>query len=118
MHSDIRFTIAVFGESDALTADIQSCWSNFSVVLEGPYLIAAYLQYEWKFSAAIIDARYDAEVMLPLIDELEERAIPFVFFLPWDSEVSKPGPYILSKNDKDIKAMVSALIIQQPVGKH
>lgn len=113
MHSVKRLTIAIIGMTDTVTADIRMAWFNAQIGLEGPYS-ASFIESEGalKFSAAIIDVRYEADVMLRLTEQLDEKAIPYLFFVPEAVLDSEPGPFVLSKRSQDIENIVSALIAQ------
>jgi hypothetical protein len=108
-----RLTIVVIGAADTVTPEIGEAWSRARIGLEGPYPADAMENdHTFKFSAAIIDVRYEAEIMLRLTDQLEGKAIPYLFFVPWLVIDSEPGPFVLSERSEDIEEIVSALMAQ------
>jgi len=113
-----RLTIAVFGKSDTLTPAIKSAWSEASMVLQGPYAVTSVNDHDWHFSGAVIDARYGAELMLPLMADLDSRAIPYIFFVPPGSLGHHQGPFVLSDAKAEIRHIVSALAAQSRSSTH
>ncbi|MCZ4072024.1 hypothetical protein O3W47_02645 [Agrobacterium sp. LMR679] len=75
-----RLTIAIIGMTDTVTSEIRMAWFHAQIGLEGPYS-ASFIESEdaLKFAAAIIDVRYEADVMLRLTEQLDEEAIPYLF---------------------------------------
>lgn len=119
MQTSTQLTIAVFGENDTVTADILASWFHASVTLEGPFSAQTLsVDEEWNFAAAIIDVRYAPEIMLPLMEILEARSIPFVFFVPFYLVGTEAGPFVLSPKSTDIDGILSALAAQEPVTRH
>ena len=112
MPGNDRPTIAVFGDGDTVTSEIVTSWSEASIDLRGPYSATDSTEHEWLFSAAIIDVRYGPELMLPLMDKLEEMAIPYIFFVPVCAYGSEHGPFVLSGAGEDIRHIVTALSAQ------
>lgn len=108
-----RLPIMVIGAADTVTPEIAKAWSRAQVGLIGPYP-ADVLENDdtLLFSAAIIDVRYEAEIMLRLTDQLEEKAVPYLFFVPRPVFESEPGPFVLSARSEDIDNIVSALMAQ------
>ncbi len=108
-----RLTIAIIGTAETVTPEIRMAWFHAQIGLEGPYS-ASFIESEdaLKFSAAIIDVRYEAEVMLRLTDQFDEEAIPYLFFVPETVIDSEPGPFVLSGRFEDIENIVSALMAQ------
>lgn len=107
-----RLTIAVFGKSDTVTTEIVSSWSQVEIDLMGPYSAADNAGHNWNFVSAIIDVRYGPELMLPLMDELEAKAIPYIFFVPLCAVGSEEGPFVLSTAEEEIRHIVAALSAQ------
>jgi len=108
-----RLTIVVIGAADTVTPEIGEAWSRARIGLEGPYPADAIGNEDtFRFAAAIIDVRYEAEIMLRVTDELEGKAIPYLFFVPWLVVDSEPGPFVLSGRSEDIENIVSALMAQ------
>lgn len=114
-----RLTIAIIGMTDTVTPEITKAWSNARVGLEGPYT-ADHLEREdaLEFAAAIIDIRYEPDVILQLTERLEAEAIPYLFFVPATVIDSAPGPFILSERSEDIETIVSALVAQGGGTRH
>ena len=108
-----RLTIAIIGMANTVTSEIRMAWSDASIDLEGPYS-ASLIDSEaaLEFAAAIIDVRYEADVMLRLTEQLDGAAIPYLFFVPEAVIDSEPGPFVLSARSKDIENIVSALMVQ------
>ncbi|CAM3660738.1 hypothetical protein G6L26_025885 (plasmid) [Agrobacterium radiobacter] len=108
-----RLTIAVIGMTDTVTSEIRMAWFHAQIGLEGPYS-ASFIESKGalKFAAAIIDVRYEADVMLRLTDQLDGEAIPYLFFVPETVIDSEPGPFALSGRSEDIENIVSALMAQ------
>ncbi|MDQ1183989.1 hypothetical protein [Agrobacterium larrymoorei] len=112
MATDHRLTIAVFGESDTLTPAIRSAWSEASMVLQGPYSSTAVDEHDWHFGCAVIDVRYGPERMLLLMEALDSKAIPYIFFVPLCAVGHHQGPFVLSGAKDEIRHIVSALAAQ------
>lgn len=108
-----RLTIAVFGKSDAVTTEIVSSWSEIAIDLMGPYSATDGSGHDWNFASAIIDVRYGPELMLPLMDELEAKAIPYIFFVPLNAVGSEQGPFVLSTAREDMRHILTALAAQE-----
>lgn len=108
-----RLTIAIIGMTDTVTPEIRMAWFHAQIGLEGPYS-ASFIESEdaLKFAAAIIDVRYEADVMLRLTEQLDEEAIPYLFFVPDAVIDSERGPFVLSGRSEDIENIVSALMAQ------
>ncbi|UYZ10663.1 hypothetical protein CFBP5507_23905 [Agrobacterium salinitolerans] len=108
-----RLTIAIIGMTDTVTSEIRMAWFHAQIGLEGPYS-ASFIESEdaLKLAAAIIDVRYEADVMLRLTEQLDEEAIPYLFFVPETVIDSEPGPFVLSARSGDIENIVSALMAQ------
>ncbi|AYM65930.1 MULTISPECIES: hypothetical protein [Agrobacterium] len=108
-----RLTVAIIGMADTLTSQIRTAWCHAQIDLEGPYS-ASFIEREvvLKFVAAIIDVRYEADVMLRLTEQLDGEAIPYLFFVPETVIDSEPGPFVLSGRSEDIANIVSALTAQ------
>ncbi|WCK02384.1 hypothetical protein [Agrobacterium tumefaciens] len=108
-----RLTIAIIGMPDTVTSEIRMAWFHAQIGLEGPYS-ASFIESEGvlKFAAAIIDVRYQADVMLRLTEQLDGEAIPYLFFVPQTVIDSEPGPFVLSGRSDDIENIVSALMAQ------
>lgn len=119
MRTSTQLTIAVFGENDTVTADIVASWFRASVTLNGPFSARAQArEEEWNFTAAVIDVRYAPEIMLPLMEILEARSIPFVFFVPVHLVGIEAGPFVLSAKSTDIDGILMALAAQEPGTRH
>ena len=112
MGTNDRLTIAVFGESDTLTPAIRCAWSEASMVLQGPYSETSVDDHDWHFSCAVIDVRYGPESMLPLMEALDSKAIPYIFFVPLCAVGHHQGPFVLSGAKDEIRHIVSALEAQ------
>lgn len=112
MPGNDRPTIAVFGDGDTVTSEIAASWSEASIDLIGPYSVTDSPDHDWLFSGALIDVRYGPELMLPLMDKLEELAIPYIFFVPLCAIGSEQGPFVLSSVREDIRHIVTALSAQ------
>jgi len=108
-----RLTIAVFGKKDAVTTEIVSSWSEIAIDLVGPYTATDDNGHDWSFASAIIDVRYEPELMVPLMNELEAKAIPYIFFVPSCAAGSEQGPFVLSTESEDIWHIVAALSAQE-----
>ncbi|EPR23231.1 MULTISPECIES: hypothetical protein [Agrobacterium] len=108
-----RLTIAIIGMTDTVTSEIRMAWFHAQIGLEGPYS-ASFIEGETalKFVAAIIDVRYEADVLLRLTEQLDGEAIPYLFFVPETLIDREPGPFVLSGRSEDIENIVSALIAQ------
>lgn len=108
-----RLTVAIIGMTDTVTPGIRMAWFHAQIGLEGPYS-ASFIESEdmLKFSAAIIDIRYEADVMLRITEQLEGEGVPYLFFVPQTVIDSEPGPFILSERSVDIENIVSALTAQ------
>lgn len=108
-----RLTIAIIGMTDTLTLEIRTAWFHAQIGLEGPYS-ASFIESEasLRFTAAIIDVRYEADVVLRLTEQLDGEAIPYLFFVPESVIDSDPGPFVLSGRSDDIENIVSALMAQ------
>lgn len=93
-----RLTIAIIGMTDTVTPEIRMAWFHARIGLEGPYS-ASFIESEdaLKFTAAIIDVRYEANVLLRLTEQLDSEAIPYLFSCPTRSSIpnrdllSSPG---------------------------
>lgn len=110
-----RLPIMVIGAADTVTPEIAKAWSRAQVGLIGPYPADVMENDDTLlFSAAIIDVRYEAEIMLRLTDQLEEKAVPTCFSCP-DRSSSEPGPFVLSARSEDIDNIVSALMAQEGI---
>lgn len=114
-----RLTVAIIGMTDTVAPEIRMAWFHAQIGLEGPYP-ASFIESEGalKFDAAIIDVRYEADVMLRLTEQLDEGAIPYLFFVPETVIDSEPGPFVLSGRSEDIIHIVSALMEQGGGIKH
>lgn len=112
METNDRLTIAVFGESDTLTPAIVSAWSQASMLLQGPYAATGTSDHDWHFGGAVIDVRYGPEMMLPLMEVLDSKAIPYIFFVPLCAVGHHQGPFVLSGAKDEIRHIVSALAAQ------
>lgn len=118
METKDRLTIAVFGESDTLTPAIRGAWSEASVALQGPYAATSVDEHEWHFGYAVIDVRYRAELMLPLMEALDSKAIPYIFFVPVCAVGHHQGPFVLSGAKDEIRHIVAALAAQRRGSTH
>lgn len=119
MQSTKRLTILVIGEVDDLTPEIGAAWATAKVDLLGPYQADDIKNNGGlSYAAAIIDVRYDAEIMLRLTQELEEQGTPFLFFVPQAVARHEAGPYVLSARLFDIQNIVSALAAQRGGTRH
>ena len=108
-----RPTIGVFGEGDAVTTEIVSSWSEIAIDLVGPYSATDDNGHDWSFASAIIDVRYEPELIVLLMDELEAEAIPYIFFVPVCAVGSEQGPFVLSTESEDIRHILAALSAQE-----
>ncbi|MCZ7486151.1 hypothetical protein [Rhizobium rhizogenes] len=108
-----RLTIAIIGMTDTVTPEIRMAWFHAQIALDGPYSASVIKSEDaLRFSAAIIDVRYEADVMLRLTDQLDEHAVPYLFFVPEAILNSETGPFVLSGRSEDIENIVSALMAQ------
>ncbi len=108
-----RLTIAIIGTSDTVTPEIRMAWLQARIGFEGPYAASLVdIENKIRFSAAIIDVRYEADVMLRLTERLEKESIPYLFFVPETLFDSKPGPFVLSARLEDRETIVAALFAQ------
>lgn len=118
MPNSDRLTIAVFGNDDTVTREISSSWFEVAVELIGPYSARDMTTHDWRVASALIDVRYLPEDMLPLMDELEAKAIPYIFIVPIHAVKSEPGPFVLSAAPRDIRRILAALSEQNCGTKH
>lgn len=100
-----RLTIAIIGMTDTVTPEIRMARFHAQIGLEGPYS-ASFIESEdaLKFTAAIIDIRYEANVLLRLTEQLDGEAIPYLF-VPDAVIDSEPGPFVLSGVRKTLKTL-------------
>ncbi|NTA13856.1 hypothetical protein [Agrobacterium tumefaciens] len=113
MQTTERLTILVVSAAGAITPEIKAAWSVAKVDLVGPYPADAINSADvLRYTAAIIDARYEAEIMLRLTEQLDEKAIPHLFFVPQAVSSHEPGPFVLSGRSYDIQNIVSGLMAQ------
>ncbi len=84
-----RLTIAIIGMTDTVTPEIRMAWFHAQIGLEGPYS-ASFIESEaaLKFTAAIIDVRYEANILLRLTEQLDGEAIPYLFSYPKRSSIA------------------------------
>lgn len=89
-----RLTVAIIGMTDTVAPEIRMAWFHAQIGLEGPYP-ASFIESEGalKFDAAIIDVRYEADVMLRLTEQLDEGAIPYLFFCAGDGYRQRAGAF-------------------------
>lgn len=82
MPTDKRLFIAVISTAENIPRDVEVAWTDANVCLEGPYA-ASTVQDDtiFKFTSAIIDVRYDADVILSLTRKLDVKAVPYLFFV-------------------------------------
>lgn len=75
MPRDRRLCIAVISTAETIPSDIEIAWSKANVCLEGPYA-ASTVQDDtiFKFTSAVIDVRYDSDVILSLTRKLDVKA--------------------------------------------
>jgi len=113
MQTVTRLTIAIIGMTDTVTPEIRMAWFHARIGLEGPYS-ASFIESAdaLKFTAAIIDVRYEANILLRFTEQLDGEAIPYLFFVPDAVIDSEPGPFVLSRRSEDIENIVSALMAQ------
>ncbi|WCJ64165.1 hypothetical protein [Agrobacterium tumefaciens] len=108
-----RLTIAVIGMTDTITPEIRMAWFHAQIALDGPYSASVIKSEDTlRFSAAIIDVRFEVDVMLRLTDQLDGHAVPYLFFVPEAILDTETGPFVLSGRSQDIESIVSALIAQ------
>lgn len=119
MRTSKRLTILVISAAGTITPEIKAAWSMAEVDLVGPYPADAINSGDvLRYTAAIIDARYEAETMLPLTEQLDEKAIPHLFFVPQTISTHEPGPFVLSGRSYDIQNIVSGLMAQGSSIRH
>ncbi len=89
-----RLTIAIIGMTDTVTSEIRMAWFHAKIGLEGPYS-ASFIESKGalKFAAAIIDVRYEADVMLRLTDQLGRRGHSLSFFCAGDGYRQRAGTF-------------------------
>ncbi len=56
--------------------------------------------------------------MLPLMADLDSRAIPYIFFVPRGALAHRQGPFVLSDAKTEIRHIVSALAAQSRGSTH
>lgn len=56
--------------------------------------------------------------MLPLMKDLDRRAIPYIFFVPPSALTHHRGPFVLSDAKAEIRHIVSALAAQSRGSTH
>jgi hypothetical protein len=119
MPTDKRLFIAVISTAENIPRDVEVAWTDANVCLEGPYA-ASTVQDDtiFKFTSAIIDVRYDADVILSLTRKLDVKAVPYLFFVTENLARAVEGPFVLSGQTEDIEAIVAALVNQGAGLKH
>lgn len=95
-------------------------WSQASIDLLGPVSATdlAVTPLDEDLDGAIIDVRYEADILLSVIDMLQAQNIPALFASPMSLTAHLTGGFVLSRDTDDMAAIVRQLLGDKNVTLH
>lgn len=107
-----RLRFLVIGPASFLKERTRVFWADASMDLLGPLAatdFAASIPAE-GVDGAIIDIRYEADILLQVIEYLQARQIPALLASPMSLTTYLTGGFVLSRNADDMAAIVRHLV--------
>ena len=118
--SACRLNFLVVGPSSFLDNRTRKAWRQQGVDLIGP-IPAQDLQsfpLGCNLDGAVIDVRYEADVLLATIERFDSHTISAVFACPESLAQSLTGGFVLSPKPDDITAIIDHLTAQKNLTIH
>lgn len=115
-----RLRFLVIGPASFLRERTRLFWSDACIDLIGPVAatnLAAFIP-DGDMDGAIIDVRYEADVLLSILDTLQARRIAALFASPMSLSAYLTGGFVLSRNKEDMMAIINQLIGDNPPTFH
>jgi DNA-binding response OmpR family regulator len=110
--------ILVFEDGFLLSEEAAARLANVGAVVLGPVSTADqaldYLESE-QIDAVVMDVALEPEAVLPLIAELEQGAIPFIFALSDNPRLDSKrfAGFVLSARHRDLSTIAEALFLRR-----
>ncbi len=107
--------ILVLEDSFLLSDEAGNKLAAIGAVILGPVHTAAqaleHIGDGGQVDAAVLDVALEPEAVMPVVQKLEEKSIPFVFALPANPRLDLQGfaGFILSDREQDLAAIAEAL---------
>jgi len=114
--------ILVFEDGFLLSEEAAARLTNAGAIVLGPVSTASqalnYLE-GGAVDAVVMDVALEPDAVLPLIDQLERGAIPFIFALPENPRLDSQrfAGFVLSARHKDLSTIAEALFLR-PAMEH
>ena len=114
--------ILVFEDGFLLSEEAAARLTNAGAIVLGPVSTASQaLNYldGGAVDAVVMDVALEPDAVLPLIDQLERGAIPFIFALPENPRLDSQrfAGFVLSARHKDLSTIAEALFLR-PAMEH
>lgn len=114
--------ILVFEDGFLLSEEAAARLTNAGAIVLGPVSTASQaLNYldGGVVDAVVMDVALEPDAVLPLIDQLERGAIPFIFALPENPRLDSQrfAGFVLSARHKDLSTIAEALFLR-PAMEH
>ncbi|AIK41397.1 MULTISPECIES: transcriptional regulator [Brucella] len=112
--------ILVFEDGFLLSEEAGACLTKAGAVVLGPvntaYQALYYLERE-RVDAVVMDVTLEPEAVLPVVAELEQSAIPFIFALSDNPILDSLGfaGFVLSARHRDLSTIAEALFLHRNV---
>ncbi|MCY1665098.1 hypothetical protein [Rhizobium sp. SL86] len=115
-----RLKFVVIGPAPFLKERTRMFWSQASIDLLGPVAATdlAVTPLDEDLDGAIIDVRYEADILLSVIDILQAQNIPALFASPMSLTAHLTGGFVLSRDADDMAAIVRQLLGDKNVTLH
>ncbi|WP_165216084.1 hypothetical protein [Affinirhizobium pseudoryzae] len=107
-----RLTFMVIGPASFLKERTRGVWSDAAVDLVGPVAAAdlSTMVLDGDLDGAIIDVRYDPDILLSILDILQAQKTPALFASPMSLTAHLTGGFVLSRRAEDMAAIVRQLL--------
>lgn len=107
-----RLTFLVIGPASFLKERTRVFWAEAGIDLVGPMTAAdlAARVLDEDLDGAIIDVRYEADILLSILDILQAKKISALFASPMSLTAHLTGGFVLSRNSDDMAAIVRQLL--------
>ena len=109
--------ILFFGESTFLTKKTEGALHNAGIISLGPVETvgqALKALESGNIDAVILDVALNANLIIPVIARLDEKAVPFVFAAPSSRKGQIPAGFVLSGRESDLLKIGNVLFPPPP----
>ncbi|MFD1744034.1 hypothetical protein ACFSE1_01035 [Rhizobium helianthi] len=108
-----RFEIIVVGPPDFISEQVRTAWLALGAVLVGP--IACHDLHDEmarRAGGVLMDVSLDAAELFDISERLMMFDVPFLFVMNSRLPTGASQPYLLTEKENDIRAIISALIVE------